>query len=182
MVSSGDLLIAPPRMRDPRFRKSVMLVTQVGLQGVQAMCVNRPMNRSVNEVIEDLDRHLDEDHVLYWGGPVANHTLWFLHSSEWIDHNTLPMNEHWSVTSSTNMLATLNTANKPEYGRFCLGMAAWAPGQLENEMESDGPWPAESSWLTAQSPSPETLFHIPPEDIWEWACTRSAEQAVKHWF
>lgn len=181
MITAGDLLIAPPRMRDPRFRKSVMLITQVGLQGVQALAINRPMERSVNEVIDSLDHHLDTDHVLYWGGPVAPHTLWFLHSSEWIDQNTLSMNQDWSVTSSTHMLATLNTNNTPEYGRFCLGLAAWAPGQLESEMESDGPWPAESTWLIANCPRPEIVFNIPPEDMWEWACTVSVEQAVANW-
>lgn len=181
MINAGDLLIAPPRMRDPRFHRSVMLITQSGLNGVQALAINRPMDRTVNDVIDDLDLHLDQDHVLYWGGPVAAHTLWFLHSREWRGQNTLTVNDRYAVTSCRDMFATLNSQNQPEYGRFCLGLAGWAPGQLESEMEDRGPWPEESAWLIAQCPEPQEMFHVAPQDMWEWACELSARQAVTQW-
>lgn len=168
-------------MRDPRFHKSVMLITQHGLAGTQALIINRPMEQTVNQILDDLNLHLDTDHVLYWGGPVANHTLWFLHSGEWRDQNTMTVDHRYSVTSCTHMFTTLNSNDQPEYGRFCLGLAGWAPGQLEAEMEEDGPWPRESAWLIAHCPDPETLFHIPPADIWTWACELSARQAVTQW-
>lgn len=177
----GDLLIAPPGMLDPRFRKTVLIITYDGLHGTQALCLNRDTDLTVNNIIEPMGRALDPDQPLYWGGPVASTTLWMLHDRGWSTDNTLEINNSWSVTSSTRMFNDLENSAGPHRARFCLGLSSWAPGQLEAEIDGSKPWHPESSWLIAHCPPPDILFKVDPDDMWEWACELSAQQAVASW-
>lgn len=181
MFKTGDLLIAPPGMIDPRFRKTVLMITHVSQNGTHAVCLNRQGNHSVNELIKPLGQELDPDQPLFWGGPMANSTLWMLHDNGWQCDNTIPVNEHWSVSSSMKMFQQIDNTAGPHLARFYLGLATWGPGQLEMELEGDIPFTKESSWLVAESTSPEEMFSVEPSDLWNWACELSGQQAVGRW-
>jgi len=182
MVRAGDLLIAPPAMRDPRFRNSVLLVTYHGPQGTQALCINRPQeDYTVNDILTNISVEVEPDQPLFWGGPTAPSTLWMLHSPEWSCDNTISTGHEWAVSSSTSMFADMEVNGHPFFNRFYVGLASWSAGQLELELEGDKPWTKASSWLVAQAPGPEEVFDIPVDDIWTWACELSAEQTVRNW-
>ncbi len=181
LYKPGELLIAPPGMIDPRFRKAVLLITYDGLHGTQALCLNKETSTSVNTLIKPLGRELDPDQPLFWGGPVATTTLWMLHDKGWECDNTLEVNDDWAVSSSTSMFAELGNTGGPHRARFYLGLANWAPGQLEMELSGDQPFQPESSWLTADAPHPDVLFNVEPTDLWNWACELSGTQAVSRW-
>jgi len=182
MFQTGDLLIAPPAMSDPRFRKAVLLITYHGLNGTQAICLNKPAgDTTVNDLLEGLGAEVQPDQALYWGGPTAPSTLWMLHSSEWSCNNTMNIGTDWAVSSSTAMFGDMRRQGHPHHNRFYVGLSSWSPGQLDAEMEGDQPWTKASSWLVARAPGPGSVFDVDVEDLWHWACDLSAEQTVKGW-
>jgi putative transcriptional regulator len=181
MLAPGDLLIAPPKIRDTRFEQAVILITQHTSHGTQGICLNRASGTGVNELIEPVGKMVDPDHELYWGGPVFTHTLWMIHESQWQGDNTIRVNSDWSLTSSNTMFARMEASGGPDHPRFALGVSSWAPGQLEMEIEGDDPWDQDSSWIIAQATTPEEMFRLSPHEMWSWACELSAHQTVKHW-
>ena len=181
MIDAGWLLIAPPNMPDPRFKQTVILITQHGINGTQGLCINKPAPNTVNTLIEPLGHSLADDHQIYWGGPVATTTLWLLHENPWTSENTMEINDDWALTSSLQMFDQI-TLDPPREQRYCIGLASWAPGQLEAELQGDQKWSREASWLLAHSPGPSDLFQIPTRDLWAFCCELSGKEAVANWF
>lgn len=182
VVNSGDLLIAPACMPDPRFYKSVMLLSHDNSQGSFALCLNRPLDRHIHEILDSqLGLNLNLNMNLYWGGPVNPQTIWMLHDSSWINQHTVPINDRWSMTSHISMFHNLADGNCPTYFRIFSGYAAWTTGQLELELEGRGVWRPESSWLIARDASPEWVLEQAETDLWTQAVELSAKQAVGQW-
>ena len=180
MVNSGDLLIAPACMPDPRFHKSVLLLSHDNSEGSFALCLNRPLDRRVREILDDR-LMLNLNMPLYWGGPVNPQTIWMLHDSEWHCEHTISVNDHWSMTSHLSMFQSIANGDHPDYFRIFSGYAAWSVGQLEMEMEGRGPWRPESSWLIARNVSPDWALEQDETDLWSQAVELSAKQAVGQW-
>jgi len=180
-----DLLIAPPSIPDPRFRKSVMMLTHSHEGGSFALCLNRPSNYVCNDIIKEIDsvRDLDINIPLYWGGPVSPSTVWMLHSAEWsLEERTVEIDEAWSMTSHESMFAHLADGDCPRQFRMVFGFCSWAPQQLEAELRGLPPWNPKHSWLVAANPGSEWIFEQPVENLWENATTLSSHQAVDRWF
>ena len=53
-VAAGDLIVAPPNMPDPRFNKSVLFLTHYNTRGAYALCLNRPTDYTLNEIVKPL--------------------------------------------------------------------------------------------------------------------------------
>lgn len=168
-------------MIDPRFQQSVLMITHHDINGTHAVCLNKQSHHMVNDLIRPIGHELDPDQPLFWGGPMSNSTLWMLHDTGWSCDNTLTVNDHWSVSSSMRMFNDLGDRPGPQSARFYLGLATWAPGQLEMELEGDQPFTKESSWLLAESTEPDELFSIEPQELWSYACELSGHQAVSRW-
>lgn len=181
-IRGGDLLIAPAAMRDSRFHKSVILLTHHHDQGSYGLCLNRPSGYAVQDLIEEAEIELDFElrMPLYWGGPVQPNTVWMIHDPDWTTEHTVPVNEHWSMTSHTSMFYHLADQDLPQYFRIFHGYAGWGPGQLHMELSSQGPWKNSSSWLTVNQIEPSILEQDETE-LWTNSVELSAKQAMSHW-
>lgn len=180
-IESGDLLIAPPQIEDPRFEKTVLLVTHETIYGSMALCLNRPTNHKINEVLKEIGLKLPNDYTLYWGGPVNQNTVWMLHDSAWSVDTTVEIDDSWSMTSHTSMFHHLADGDFPERFRFFFGQASWAPGQLEGELVGDPPWNKTNSWLTVRRPDPDWLLETNFKNLWLESTQISSEQAIDRW-
>jgi len=180
-VGDGDLLIAPPNMLDPRFGNTVLLITKHDIDGSWALCLNKPTDYTIGEIIKPLKLELDRDPVVYWGGPVAQNTVWMLHDNTWEIENTARINDQWSVTSHHQMFHYMSNGNWPEQYRIMLGHAGWSPGQLERELNGEEPWDQNHSWLVAHQPNPEWLLGCDPEGMWSSACSFCSQQTIDSW-
>ncbi len=179
-----DLLIAPPGIPDERFAKTVLMLTHHHDQGSSALCVNREINYTLQDLIARMDQPLDCElnFPLYWGGPVSPSTIWMLHSAEWsLDDHTVNIDQDWSMTSNLRMFELIAQQDFPRYFRIMCGYCAWGQDQLTRELEGQAPWKREHSWLVARNLGPEWLFEQPVEDLWSNATTVSAHQAVDSW-
>ncbi len=182
-VRATDLLIAPPNMPDPRFRNSVLLLTHLHNKGAFALCVNRAMNFTLDEILQDSNVKIVNPPCLpvYWGGPMSVNSLWMLHSADWSCEGTTMISSAWALTSNEGMFHHIADGDVPRYFRIVMGYASWAPGQLEAELEGEGPWKKNNSWLVAQNLGPDWLLDQDPEELWSSVVTLSSHQAVDSW-
>ena len=87
----GHFLVAGPRLRDPNFFKSVVLVVEHNEEGAMGLVVNRP---SAVSVVSALAGHFDlpcASGFVYQGGPVEQTALFILHNSQLLDPDETPI-------------------------------------------------------------------------------------------
>jgi putative transcriptional regulator len=179
--ANSSLLIAPPGIPDSRFRKAVLLLTHDHDGGSFALCVNRPTQHTLQDVLEETGIESSMNFPVYWGGPMSPGTVWMLHSSEWDTEHTITINDEWSMTSNISMFHHLADGDCPQHFRIMFGYCSWAQGQLQAELRGLPPWSQKHSWLVADNPGPEWLLEAPVEELWEDAAQLSGQQAVASW-
>lgn len=182
-VQATDLLIAPPGLPDPRFKNSVLMLTHDHFKGSFGLCVNRPTEFTLDEVLAESTMNvLNPPRVpVYWGGPVSPNSLWMLHSTDWVCDTTTMITSAWAMTSCEEMFHCLADGDAPKYFRIVMGYCAWSPGQLNAELEGLGNRKQQHSWLVAHNLGPEWLFDQDPEDVWANCTTLCSHQAVDSW-
>ena len=74
--SPGMLLIAEPFLKDPNFRRSVVLVCEHRKEGSFGFVLTSPCRHTLEELVPELE---GMDHPVYDGGPVQRDTLHFIH-------------------------------------------------------------------------------------------------------
>ena len=182
-LAPTDLLIAPPNIPDERFKNSVLMLTHYDRAGAHGLCVNRPLDWTLPEILRHTN--IDVSGVppipIYWGGPMSSKSIWMLHSPDWVCSQTVMITSAWAMTSSEEMFHCLLDQDTPRQFRLLMGYAAWGSGQLDQELEGQGGWRQEHSWLTVHNLGPEWLFEQPVEDLWSNVVTLSSHQAVDSW-
>ena len=138
----GSLLVAHPNMLDPNFRRAVLFISAHDPDnGAIGVIINRPLEKSVSELVTETPPQNLADVPVFFGGPVGNNQL-MLAAFEWHKGQGLQLNHH-AVT------AVPETPDDPTAVRAFLGYAGWSAGQLEAEMK-------EKAWIV-QKPSRATL-------------------------
>lgn len=158
------LLLAMPQMLDPNFARTVVLLCRQEEDGALGLVVNRPTDTLVSSIVQ-LDKPIEGDSkmAVWVGGPVEPHRGWLLLGFDPGSSDALTIGEGLYLSASADVLRAMMEAgdDSDKYGRFLLGYAGWAGGQLENEL-------AQSAWLTADV-SRDLIFSTPPEEMWETA-------------
>src|SRR5665811_299988 len=161
----GQLLIAMPAMGDPRFSRSVIYLCAHSSEGAMGIIINqRAPNISFTELLEQLNIVPTEDRIsvpsgpaglgamaVHLGGPVETGRGFVLHSADYFKaESTLPIDESVCLTATIDILRDIAKGSGPDKALLALGYAGWAPGQLENEIQSNG-------WLNCPA-NPELIF------------------------
>ncbi len=180
-LAAGDVIIAPPRMQDSRFAKTVIMLTHRKEGAIFGLCLNKPSNHTVKDLSVELDCELPYSIPLYWGGPVHPQTIWMLHDNQWQIEGTVEINQQWAMTSNTAMFHHIADGDTPRNFIITFGFCGWARGQLESELKGNPPWTLESSWLTWRAPDSHKLLQIDPSELWRVSTEQSGHQAVNNW-
>jgi putative transcriptional regulator len=175
----GNLLIAPPSVKNSFWSKSVIMITEHGIQGTLGLVLNKPSNLSIMEFGKQLNMILNIPGMVYIGGPINNQSLALLHTPEWTSKNTLQISDQFSVSSADDILPRLSLGDSPKEWRLFLGMSGWANGQLINEIKGNEPYRHETSWITA-SPTSELVFDFEGKDQWCKAIDQSASEFAQN--
>ncbi|MEM9997066.1 MAG: YqgE/AlgH family protein [Bacteroidota bacterium] len=135
-LAPGTVLIAEPALRDPNFRRTVVLLCEHSDEGTFGLILNRPTGHHLSDV---LDEPLGFDAELYQGGPVQLDTLHFLHPYGEIDGSIPVLDGVWWGGRFEEAVTMIDAAEaEAEAFRFFAGYAGWGPGQLDSEVEGDG--------------------------------------------
>ena len=157
--ASGMFLVAAPKMRDPRFKQSVILLVEHSSEGSLGFIVNRRTDMTVADAFPELDQQMELKHALYFGGPVQPSRIMFVYSgTDQIEDQKVISGVYWG-TSFDNLKDILNRKGEDSL-RIFFGYAGWGPGQLEFEL-SLGDWqvfPASSDYIFSKDT--EHLWHL----------------------
>ena len=155
---SSFLLVASPQMPDPRFQKTVILVTKHGNSGPIGVIVNRPENITLDTLFPAFNRA--KFFRLFAGGPVLPRQISYLVRGGETVAGTIAISSNLYLAYDLSKLGEL-LDGKLKYTdlRVVHGLASWAPGQLEDEIRFGG-------WFVM--PLDDTvIFGVPPEKMWD---------------
>ncbi len=164
------LLVASEELRDPNFRRTVVLVLSHDADGAFGLVINRPIGRVPARVLlarmglptQDARGEI----ALAFGGPVSPELGFVLHTPEYRGVDTRLVREGIALSGDPRVLVDIAAGRGPEAYLALVGYAGWAPGQLEAEL-------ARGDWDVVDA-DPDLLFVVPPERRWEEARSRVA--------
>ena len=166
--SSSFLLVANQQMTDPRFRKTVLLVTRHGKSGPLGIILNRKQNMTLDSIFPN--NPSASKFNLFTGGPVYPQQISYLVRGSEAVAGSLTISSDVYLAYDMTVLDELLTGKRSYSGlRVVHGMASWAPGQLENEISRGG-------WFVMPLDI-ELIFDSPPEDMWQELQRRSKSPA-----
>ena len=142
---AGSLLVAHPNMLDPNFRRTVLYISAHDPEdGAIGVIINRPLDKSVSDLVTETPPENLADVPVFFGGPVGNNQL-MLAAFEWHKEEGLKLNQH-SLDGDSPVSPP--SEKLPSVFAF-LGYAGWSAGQLEAEMK-------QNAWIV-QKPSRSAL-------------------------
>src|SRR5258706_11171624 len=105
---NGQLLIAMPAMRDPRFAKTLIYVCAHNAEAAMGIVVNRVLGSlTYGDLLQQLgiEGHgaVDERKV-HFGGPVETSRGFVLHSADHLEEGSLLVDEAVALASTTRNL------------------------------------------------------------------------------
>ena len=155
------LIKARAEMPDPNFRGSIVLVMNNIGAAPAGLIINRPTKVPVARLFPDIENLAHVEDKVYFGGPVALQSLWFLVRADAPPEHGVPVLDGVYLSNDSELLHKLLERDKPMEGlRIFIGYAGWGPGQLEGEI-ARGDWtlsPADAGTIferKAERPWPE---------------------------
>ena len=140
---TGQLLVATPEMRDPRFAETVIYMVWHNAEGAFGLVINRPLAKGP---LEDLLKGFGIDSpeakgeiTVHYGGPVNPRAGFVLHSDDVLLGDSTKVADGIAMTADSRLLEAMSRGKGPRQSLFMLGYAGWAPGQLEGELMA-GSW------------------------------------------
>jgi len=176
--TQGKLLIAPPNMPDPRFRKTVVYIWRHDVSGAAGVIINKKCQQPDFKHIcnEGMVHRLPKvNHPVYYGGPVLTNVVGVLHSTDFVLSSTNTLTEDSvGFTLDRKMLEVIAKGDGPNNMLITLGMANWTTGQLEEELEH--PRNPAMSWLIMDYDEKFVFGQLDedkPDELWE-SCVSQA--------
>ena len=177
----GKLLIAPPKLQDWRFSKSVIYMWKHDVSGAGGVIINKRIdNPSFHMVCRDgkIAQNPKVNPLMYYGGPVLTNLLGCLHSTDYKIVTTNPEKNSVGFTLDKKILEDIAQNKGPLNYIITMGMASWMPGQLESEIDGVPPRLPGTSWLTLDY-DPQLVFCAKTKDFWEKCVQKSIEEKSK---
>src|SRR3954447_8144306 len=153
----GQLLVSSPKVLDPHFRRTVVLIAEHTDDGAMGFVLNRPAAVTIGDAVPDLAWLADEDDRAHVGGPVAAQSGVVL--AEFDDTPLAAMvvtGDLGFIPAEPDDIDALAAATRRK--RVFAGHSGWGPGQLEGEMDED-------SWIVVPA-LPDDVFSEDPDDLW----------------
>jgi putative transcriptional regulator len=153
----GDILLAEPFLEDGNFARSVIYLTEKNKESAMGFILNRPTGMMVGELLPELGKLPVE---VYYGGPVGNDKLFYLHTfgaeirnSAYVKGN-LFWGGNFKDLKKLHNAGIINSSNT----KFFAGYSGWGEGQLDDELE-------QKSWIVS-SFDENNIFDSFKDHLW----------------
>jgi len=158
-MKAGDFLIATPTtMGDYNFQRSCVLIVDTKESGDVGFIINKKLEYTLDDLMENVSIPFP----MYYGGPVEQDNLFFVHTLG----DSIPNSIHiendlfWSGDFET-VLGLLELGKLAQNQiRFFLGYSGWSEGQLKSEIEED-------SWVVSNEIKTTDWMEFASEDFWK---------------
>jgi|SRR5579875_5865 len=175
-LAQGKLLVATPRLADPNFSRTVVLLLAHGEQGALGLVLNRPTDTPVASPLPQWEELASGPGVVFLGGPVAGGTICLARVRSEVG---VPGDAYLPLQGT---LGTVDLEADPAFVapwveelRVFAGYSGWGAGQLEGEV-GEGAW-----WVL--DARPEDLFSDQPEGLWRRVLRRQGgDLAIASYF
>ena len=168
---TGQVLVATPAMRDPRFEHTVILMLRHERGGAFGIVINRPMGErplaDLLGALGDKDPAVSGSVRVFAGGPVEPEIGFVVHSPEYRLPGTLEVDGRVAMTSNAKVLRDIADKMGPNKSLVAFGYAGWGPGQLEGEL-------GHNVWYTAPADA-NLIFDDDRDKLWEHAVARRTQ-------
>ena len=148
---AGSLLLAHPAMKDPNFRRCVVLMSAHNAEGAMGVVLNRPLGKRLGELSGDFALSPLAAVPLFTGGPVQTEQLVLAAWQTRDDGFRL----HFGIEPDK---ALQLMSEEGTHVRGFLGYSGWSAGQLENEMNM-------RTWVVVDVPE-DLLTQSQDETLW----------------
>lgn len=163
---AGKLLVAMPRIGDPRFDHTVIMMCAHNEEHAMGLVINRPKDElTLGDVLDHLGIDAAPEMaplIVLDGGPVRPDRGFVLHSEDFAaaDDATQKVCPGVSLTATRDVLEALagQRNHAPERFVLALGCSGWGAGQLENELK-------QNAWLVVDA-NDAIVFGDAHEDKW----------------
>ncbi len=154
---AGRILISEPLSNDSFFGRSIVFITEHNIDGSVGFILNKESNYNIDELLENININ----QPLYYGGPVGNNSIHFIHkygdiiddSIEFVDGvfwggNFEQIKKYYEkgIIENKNII-------------FFIGYSGWSPNQLNDEIE-------DNSWLVADIER-DVIFNKNQKGLWQ---------------
>ena len=157
VLAASFLLLASPKIVEPTFNRTVVLMTEHTPDGAMGLVLNRPSETEVAEAVPDLLPLAEASDIVFVGGPVAATSVVVLAEFEDPRKAALVVDDDLGFVPAD--------AGDPERlapelrrTRIFAGHSGWGPGQLEAEL-------AEDAWIVTEAVR-DDVFTEAPEALW----------------
>jgi putative transcriptional regulator len=168
---AGELLVAAPTMRDPRFDHAVILMVQHNQAGALGIVINLPIEErplaDLLEMLGEKDTTVTGKVQVFAGGPVQPDVGFVVHTADYHRAQTMDIDGRVAMTSSRAILRDIGNGTGPLKSLVAFGYAGWGPGQLEGEL-------AQRSWFTAAGDL-KLIFDQDRAKVWDTAFSRRTQ-------
>lgn len=165
---TGQLLIAMPNMRDPRFEKSVIYMCVHNADGAMGLVINKQTDAiSFPQLLEQLEIDTPESPPeirIHFGGPVESGRGFVLHSADYGQSGTISVDDAFALTATVDILRDMAERRGPENSILALGYAGWGPGQLDGELQ-------QNAWLNVAADD-SLIFDADVASTWDRAVAK----------
>jgi len=158
-LKKGNILYADPTLNiDLNFNRSVVLIAEKNKLGTVGFILNKKSQYSTLDLIPELN----ENFIIYVGGPVEKDNLYFIHNIPHLIPNSIKIKEklHWGGNFETVVdLINKKKINKSQI-KFFLGYSGWNEGQLDEELKIN-------SWIVSHELGLENIALKTSDLIWK---------------
>lgn len=157
----GSLLISEPFMLDPRFLRSVILLCDHNQEGSLGFVLNNKTNVHIGQLLESVPQC---KFPIYVGGPVAQESLFFVHSrfDLLLSGEEVAPNLYFGGDEEKLINAIQNDQIQADEIKFFIGYSGWSIGQLTKEIN-------ENSWAVQNKYQHQIIFEGNGELLWKEA-------------
>ena len=158
-MKPGDFLIATPTvLGDFNFQRSGILMVDSKASGSIGFIINKKLEYSLDDLMENIKTTFP----VYYGGPVEQDNLFFVHTLGALVPGSIQVQEDLFWSGDYEAVINLIESRKisPNQIRFFLGYSGWSEGQLESEIE-------ENSWVVVKGLKTHDWMGNPPENFWK---------------
>jgi len=158
-LASGKLLVANPKLGDPNFAQSVVVLVEYDEdRGAMGLILNRRTKTPLSKVFPDV-KGAKSDPV-FEGGPVdKTGGLAIFRGNDKPDQSLAVVPGIWATGMKDRIEKAVASGESPGNFRLYIGYSGWGPGQLEHEVELGG-------WSVLRA-TPGLLFDEDPDSLWQ---------------
>ncbi|CAI8302253.1 MAG: Uncharacterised protein [uncultured Bacteroidota bacterium] len=158
-MKAGDFLIATPTIiGDYNFQRSGILMVDCKTTGTVGFIINKKLEYTLDDLMENVSSPFP----MYYGGPVEEDNLFFVHKLGDQIPNSIHIERdlYWSGDFESVLKLIESKKVNPTQIRFFLGYSGWSEGQLESEIKED-------SWAVIEAEEVIDWMDNSSEDFWK---------------